>query len=83
MTPSDRVRDYAYRQYVLPARLAGSPTVTIEAGPIHAALCLTRHNLVQVCDALRSQKFLGAYGLGFVSRSGPKQGKASTFTFSL
>lgn len=72
MTPSHRVPDYAYRHYVLPARLAGSSIVRIEAGPI-MRLGLTRHNLVQVCDALRSQRFPGDYGLGFMSRSGPKQ----------
>ena len=84
MGPAEQVRDYANRHYVVPARAAKQSTVTFTAGSIHKALGF--HGLMPcVCDALwtRSRIFETKYSVKRVSRTGPRQGATTTFTFSL
>jgi hypothetical protein len=82
MTPSDRVRDYAFQNYVLPARATKSPTVTFASGPIHKALGF-KNLMPCVCDALGASKFQAQYQIRLVKRTGPKHGATATFTFSV
>jgi hypothetical protein len=79
---SDRVREYAGREYIGPARQRGDITVRIVAGDVHNALKL--HNRVpQVCDALGSGKFLEENELALLNKDGPKMSTTTTFTYRL
>jgi hypothetical protein len=82
MNPADEVRDYAYREYILPARAAGNLSVTFTAGPIHIALGF-QNLIARVCDALDVYKFETDRGIQLVTRTGPKHGATATFTFSV
>jgi hypothetical protein len=82
MQPSEQIRDYAYRHYVLPARAKKYPTVTFTSGPIHKALGF-KSLMPCVCDALGTSKFQAEYRIRLVGRTGPKHGAAATFTFSV
>jgi hypothetical protein len=78
---TDRVREYARREYIEPARRHGDITVRIVAGEVHKALGL--HNRVpQVCDALISRKFLEENQLSLVKPEGPPSGMSTTMTFT-
>lgn len=78
---NDRVREYARREYVEPARRHGEITVRIVAGDVHKGLGL--HNRSpQVCSALRSQKFLEENHLALVKAEGPPGGMSTTMTFT-
>jgi 5-methylcytosine-specific restriction enzyme B len=79
---SDRIREYARREYIEPNRKRGEITVRIVAGDVHKALGL--HNRSpQVCSALRSQKFLDENHLVLVKPpEGPPGGMSTTMTFT-
>lgn len=78
---TDRVREYARREYIEPARRHGEITVRIVAGDVHKALGL--HNRSpQVCSALRSHKFLEENHLALVKAEGPPGGMSTTMTFT-
>jgi hypothetical protein len=79
---SDRIREYARREYIEPNRKRGEITVRIVAGDVHKALGL--HNRSpQVCSALRSQKFLEENHLALVKPpEGPPGGMSTTMTFT-
>ena len=82
MTRADQVRDYAYRQYILPARAARNLTVSFTAGEIHKGLGF--HNRMEcVCDALDTYNFERERGIKLVARTGPQHGATATFTFSV
>jgi len=82
MRPSDQVRDYAYQNYVIPARARKSASVTFSSGQIHKALGF-KNLMPCVCDALGTSKFQTQYQVRLVQRTGPKHGATSTFTFSV
>ncbi len=78
---TDRVREYAQREYIEPARKRGEVTVRIVAGDIQKALGL--HNRSpQVCSALRSRKLLEDNHLALVKEEGPPGGMSTTMTFT-
>jgi hypothetical protein len=78
---TDRVREYARRQYIEPARKHGDIMVRIVAGDVHKALGL-RNRPTQVCDALRSWKFLEDNHLALMKEEGPPSGMSTTMTFT-
>jgi hypothetical protein len=78
---TDRVRDYARREYIDLARRRGESTVRIVAGDIHRALRL--HNRVPlVCSALASGEFLRKNHLRIEKREGPPSMMSTTVTFT-
>jgi|SRR5215469_1957573 len=79
---SERIREYARREYIEPARKRGDITVRIVAGDVHKGLGL--HNRVpQVCDALSKRKFLEENNLVLVKPpEGPPSGLSTTMTFT-
>jgi hypothetical protein len=84
MTPSDQAREYAYQQYIVPARLVGNRTVTFTSGAIHDALgFLDRNRINCVCGALEAQKFETQRGVKLVARNGPRFAASTTFTFAI
>ena len=84
MTPSDQARDYAYQQYIVPARLVGNRTVTFTSGPIYEALGFQDRDRINcICGALEAHKFETQRGVKLVARNGPKFGVSTTFTFAI
>src|SRR5437588_3467082 len=78
---ADRIRDYAKRNYVEPARRRGESSIKIVAGDIHKGLGLISR-VPLVCNALGSKKFLNENGLVLDGRQGPPSGQSSTVTFT-
>ena len=78
---TNRIRDYAKRQYVEPARNQGNRTLRIVAGDVHRALRL-QNRAPQVCSALRSRKFLDENHLALEKAEGPPGGMSTTMAFT-
>jgi len=78
---SDRIRDYARREYVEPARRRRETAVRIVAGDVHKALHLT-NRVPAVCSALSSKGFLEGNHLELKSREGPPSGLSTTVVFT-
>jgi 5-methylcytosine-specific restriction protein B len=77
---AERVREYARRHYVEPARQRGDSTVQIVAGEVEKAVHLTNRTPL-VCQALRSGKFLAQNHLVLEKWEGPKSGLSTTVRF--
>jgi hypothetical protein len=60
MTLADEIRNYAYRNYIIPARAKKAPTVTFSAGAIREALAI-RGRMSIICDAIDAMKFEDQY----------------------
>jgi hypothetical protein len=74
---TDRVREYARREFIEPARRRGETRVRIVAGDVHRALRL--YNRVPlVCSALASREFLRANHLRIEKREGPPSMMSTT-----
>src|SRR5437667_12147605 len=83
-TNSDRVREYVFNNYVLPARQRGQKHVDAVAGEVANAMKLTeRNSMGLVCDALTTLKFQNEHGIALVKRAGSGHGANTVFTFSL
>ncbi|MBV9745349.1 MAG: hypothetical protein JO099_16425 [Acidobacteriia bacterium] len=78
---TDRVREYALREYIEPARRHGEITVRIVAGEVQKALGLHNRSPL-VCNALRSRKLLEQNHLALVKAEGPPGGMSTTMTFT-
>jgi len=78
---SKRIREYARREYIEPARQRGEITVRIVAGDVHKALRLQNRS-PQVCSALRSRKFLEENHLALEKAEGPPRGMSTTMKFT-
>jgi len=81
LSTSDRVREFAYETYIDPARLRGEKTVTINVGKVQKGVGL-QNRVSLVCQALKSEKFLRAYGLKRISETGPPSGQSTTVTYT-
>ena len=78
---SERVREYARREYIDPARKRGDVTVRIVAGEVQKALSI-QNRIAQVCDALTNTKFLGENKLILERAEGPPSGTSTTMQFT-
>jgi hypothetical protein len=67
---SDQVRDYVYRNYIVPARKIKTASVTVTAGDVHQALEF-KNRMSLVCDALDAVKFHMQCGIYLIQRDGP------------
>jgi len=83
VTLSDQVRDYVYRNYIVPARESKTALVTVTAGDVHRALKFDSRRMPLVCAALDTAKFERQYGVRLLQRSGSGHGPTATFTFSV
>ena len=54
MTLADQIREFVERRYVVPARKAGRPTLTVTVGDVHREMHL-QSRAPAVCGALRSK----------------------------
>lgn len=80
MKPTDRVREYARREYVEPARQRGDSTIQIVAGEVQKAVHLINRTPL-VCQALRSRKFAEDNRLILEKWEGPPSGMGTTVKF--
>ncbi len=82
MKQADRLREYANKQYVEPARRVGKQTVCIRVGDVVNGLGL-KNQTPNVCSALGTGKFQKKYGLELIDRqtSAPK-GTSTTVVFT-
>jgi len=83
---SNRIRAYAEKQYVLPARREGRRRFSIHVREVLNRFVeqegLPRQNVPQVCQALRSRrKFLEPLGLEIEKIEGPEKQTSTTVVF--
>jgi hypothetical protein len=78
---SDQVRSVARDKYVLPAMHSGRTTFTIKVRSLLAELAplgFPANSTPLVCNALRSERFLGENGLEIVDIEGPPSKLSTT-----
>ncbi len=78
---TDRVREYARREYIEPARARRQSSVRVVAGEIQKAVRLT-NRVPLVCQALKSTKFLKENHLILEKVEGPPSGMSTTVAFT-
>jgi hypothetical protein len=83
---SNKIRVYAEREYVSPARRSGRRRFTIPVRDVLNTMVeregLPRQNVPQVCQALRSpRKFLDPLGLEIEKVDGPEKQTSTTVVF--
>jgi hypothetical protein len=81
VTHADRVRDYARREYIEPAKARRQPTVRVVAGEVQKAVHLS-NRVALVCQALKSHKFLTENHLLLEKWDGPPSGMSTTVVFT-
>ena len=79
-TISDRVRQYVFDTYVVPARQQHFESVTVRAGDVAKALSL-RTRMPLVCEAICSLKFQEQFGIKLLERTGSAVGGNALFIF--
>ncbi len=82
MNKADDIRDFAFREFIEPARRQGERTVTIRAGDIHKDMGLY-DRMPAICSALGSKKFENQYNVKRLKVDGPIQGANALFTFEI
>lgn len=82
---SDKVRAFAEHEYVAPARREGRKRFAIQVRDVWNSLVeregFPRQNVPQVCNALRSRKFLNPLGLEIEKVEGPPSQTSTTVVF--
>ena len=81
MTHADRVRDYARREYIEPAKARHQSSVRVVAGEVQKAVHLS-NRVSLVCQALKSNKFLTENHLLLEKWEGPPSGMSTTVAFT-
>ena len=82
MTKADKIRDFAFRRYIEPARHQGETSITIRAGDVHKEMGL-KDSMPNVVSALRAGKFQERYGVEFIDHEGPYAGANALLTFRI
>lgn len=82
MNKADDIRDFAFREFIEPARRQGERTVTIRAGDVHKDMGLY-DRMPAICSALGSKKFENQYNVKRLKVDGPIQGANAFFTFEI
>jgi len=78
---SDRIRDHVRLRYVEPARRSRQTQFSVRCGTIEKELGLSNRT-PQVCNALKTPKFLEPNGLRLVQTSGPPSGASTTVVYT-
>jgi hypothetical protein len=82
MTLAERIRQFAFENYVAPMRNRPNAEIRIRAGDVHKGMGLGGR-MPAVCGALDATIFRREYGLELVRRTGPAQGANVEFVFRL
>ena len=80
MTLANQIRQFAFQNYIAPARQSAQAQVVIRAGDVHEAMRLTSR-MPAVCGSLGTNLFQQQYGIALIGRQGPNQGANVFFTF--
>jgi hypothetical protein len=78
---ADHIREYVKEQFLEKAQLQGLTSIRIVAGEVHKGLRL-KNQVPNVCQVLRSQKFLNENRLVLEKFEGPPSGLGTTATFT-
>ena len=81
-TQADRIREFAFDQYVAPARRDGLNEITIRAGDAHQSMGLA-NALPAVCSAIGGNRFAQVANVTLAERTGPANGSNVYFRFML
>ena len=82
MTQADRIRQFAFDRYIVPARTRNEAEIVIRAGDVHREIGLSSA-MPAVCSAIGSRKFEEVSGATIVKRTGPTNGANVYFHLSL
>jgi hypothetical protein len=82
MTQADQIRQFVYKQRIVPARSAGLKEVTVRAGDIHKEMGLFS-KMPSVCSVLDGRKLCDLAFLSITHRRGPPNGANVFITFNL
>ena len=82
MTKSERIRQFAFENYIQPARSRGEKTAAFTSSDIHKGMGLTKR-FPMVCSAIDAQKFQDHYAVILVKRDGPKQSSTVRWVFEV
>jgi hypothetical protein len=82
MTQADQIRQFVYKQRIVPARSAGLKEVTVRAGDIHKEMGLFS-KMPSVCSVLDGRKLCDLASLAITHRRGPPNGANVFITFNL
>lgn len=82
MSYASEVRAFCLREYVQPARIAGTTEILIRAGDVHEAMGY-KNRLPLVCSALGTSIFSQNNGLLRLAVEGPLNGANTVFRFKL
>ncbi len=81
-TTADRIRLYAIKNYINPARKRNEKAVSIRSGDIHSAMKL-HGNHANVCQTLRGKALQGLADVKLLSESGPRMGGNTYFRYKI
>jgi hypothetical protein len=81
-TLAERIRRFAFENYVAPVYDAPNSEIRIRAGDVHKRMRLSGR-MPAVCGALDAVIFRREYGLELVRRTGPAQGANVEFVFRI
>jgi len=82
MSGADEIRDYAYEQFIKPARAKGLSVVAIASRDIHDGLSLDQ-KFPNVCQALSGEIFYSKYRLSIPEILGPNPSSTTIFVYRL
>lgn len=82
MSTADAIREFAYRQFVQPARQSKHSSVSIAARDVHEGLGLSSA-FPNVCQTLKGSKFLELHGLSDPVVIGPDPSSTTIFVYRL
>jgi hypothetical protein len=82
MNQADRIRTYARKKYVVPARGQRERRFSIRAGDVVRDMKLVAGRTPAVCSALKTKEFLRENALRLITRTGPESGQSTTVTYT-
>jgi len=82
MTLAERIRQFAFENYVAPMRDRPNAEIRIRAGDVHKGMALGGR-MPAVCGALDATIFRREYGLELARRTGPAQGANVEYVFRI
>ena len=82
MSAADKIRNYAYKHFIRPAKERGDISVKISARDVHEGLSMTSQ-FPNVCQALSGKKFYLKYHLSIPEVIGPNPSSTTHFIYKL
>lgn len=83
MRDADRIRKFAYENYVKPAKERGLSGVTVNVREVHGRMGFTKNNYPNICGALCRPRLMAQYGVKKIHRKPPSDGPNVVITYEL